>query len=285
MADPGELLEQWILRQAAPDGGAWFSKALEHVGADDGATSLFRHIGFASRKLGRVPLALEADDIVAAEAARTGWRPDRWSLDSAARVALLLHRKPDAGAFFETFEKLCRMGEMQELVAYYQGLPLYPEPSRYRARAAEGLRTNMQVVFEAVAHDNPYPGEQLEEGAWNQMVLKALFIGSRLAPMQGLERRANARLTRMLCDYAHERWAASRTISPELWRCVGRAPDDGAIEDLRRALSDPDPGQRAAAALALWRSEHPGAVAVLVEAPQLRAQIEGGSLSWDTLPS
>ncbi len=45
----------------------------------------------------------------------------------------------------------------------------------------------MRVVFEAVAHRNPYPAEQLPEAAWNQMVLKALFVGSRLAPIVGLD--------------------------------------------------------------------------------------------------
>ena len=67
-----------------------------------------------------------------------------------------------------------------ELVAFYRGLPLYPDQPRYALRAAEGMRTNMKGVFEAVAHRNPYPGEQFPEPAWNQMVLKALFVGSPL---------------------------------------------------------------------------------------------------------
>lgn len=284
MATPGELLESWALRQASQAGGGWLTAALESTASDPTAKTLFRHIGFASRKLGREPLKLSAEDRAAADTARRGWRPEHWSLDAAARVALLLRISADAGAFHETFERLCRMGEMQELVAYYRGLPLYPEPERYRARAAEGLRTNMQVVFEAVAHHNPYPSEQLDEGAWNQMVLKALFIGSALAPMQGLERRANPQLTRMLCDYAHERWAASRTISPELWRCVGAAADDAAVGDLARALQDESPDQRKAAALALHGSGHSRAAELLATADDLRAQIEAGSLSWETLP-
>ena len=214
MSEPASLLQAWVLRQASESGRTWWTAALQRVADDPTPKALFGSIGFCSRRLGRGGLELTDDDVAQAEAARTGWRPDRWSIDAAARVALLLALPPEPEAFFATFEKLCRMGEMQELVAYYGGLPLYPNPERYRARAAEGLRTNMQVVFEAVAHHNPYPAEQLDEGAWNQMVLKALFIGSALHPIQGLERRANPRLTRMLCDYAHERWAASPHDQP-----------------------------------------------------------------------
>ena len=71
----------------------------------------------------------------------------------------------------------------------------------------------MRPVFEAVAHRNPYPARHFDESAWNHLVLKALFIGSTLAPIEELDARANPTLMRMLCDYAHERWAAGRTIS------------------------------------------------------------------------
>jgi hypothetical protein len=283
MASAGAMLESWVLQQASESGREWMGHSLQRIADEPTPKSLFATIGFCSRRLGRDGLALTQAQVQEAQQLRAGWRPDRWSIDAAARVALLLRLPPDPGAFFDTFEKLCRMGEMQELVAYYGGLPLYPEPERYRARAAEGLRTNMQVVFEAVAHENPYPSEQLDEGAWNQMVLKALFIGSALHPIQGLERRANPRLTRMLCDYAHERWAAHRTISPELWRCVGAAADDAAVDDLAHALADEDDRQRDAAALALHGCGHPRAAALLAEHEDIRRRIETGELAWSTL--
>lgn len=65
------------------------------------------------------------------------------------------------------------------------GLPLYPEPADIEPWVGEGLRTNMRSVFEAIAHENPYPMHYLDTHRWNHMVLKALFVGSRLAPIEG----------------------------------------------------------------------------------------------------
>ena len=131
------------------------------------------------------------------------------------------------------------------------------------ARCREGLRSNITPVFCAVAHRNPYPVEQLAEDAWNQMVLKALFVGAELDPIEGLDARANPALSRMLCDYAHERWSAGRTISPELWRCVGPHADDAAVADLERALETSDDATRAAVLATLKTCPHPRAKELL----------------------
>jgi len=66
---------------------------------------------------------------------------------------------------------------------------------------------------------NPYPADYFDDLAWNQMVLKALFVGS-LHLIYGLDTRANSH-TSDGNDYAHERWAAKRSVSPEIWRLVG----------------------------------------------------------------
>ena len=99
------------------------------------------------------------------------------------------------------------------------------------------MRSAVKPVFEAVAHRSPYPREIFDESAWNQMVLKALFIGSELAPIQGLDERANPDLAEVLLDYAHERWAAGRSVSPELWRCVGPFAHGRALKDLERVAA------------------------------------------------
>ena len=82
-------------------------------------------------------------------------------------------------------------------------------------------------------------------------MLKALFIDSTLAPIQRLDERANPDLAEMLVDYAHERWAAGRPVSPELWRCVGPYADERALADLERVLSTGTPEERTAAKAAI----------------------------------
>jgi hypothetical protein len=141
----------------------------------------------------------------------------------------------------------------------------------------------MKAVFEAVAHRNPYPKEQLSEPAWNQMVLKALFVGSVLHPIQGLDERANPALMRMLCDYAHERWAAARPVSPELWRCVGRYADSAAIADLQRVLEAGTAPERQAAALALADSPNLAAGKVLASDRSLQRAVASGTFTWNSI--
>jgi hypothetical protein len=187
--------------------------------------TLFMAISLVPRKIGKDDLVLDDTDLEAATDTRAGWTPVGWSVDQAARLLLLLNTDGPETEFARRLEQLCTTADVGELVTFYRGLPLYPGQPRYVRRAAEGVRSNMKAVFEAVAHHNPYPAEQFDEGAWNQMVLKALFIGSSLQPITGLDERANPTLMRMLCDYAHERWAAGRNVSPELWRCVGPVPD------------------------------------------------------------
>jgi hypothetical protein len=280
---PAELLKGWLRRQLPGDAADWLEAQALAVGGAASDRALFLAISLVHRRIGKADLALSAADMAAAEAARPGWRPAGCSLDQAARIFLLLAAGGSGGRFAERLEQLFATADVGELIAFYRGLPLYPEQPRYVERAAEGVRTNMKAVFEAVAHNNPYPSEQFSESRWNQMVVKALFIGSTLYPVEGLERRWNPDLTRMLCDYAHERWAAGRKVSYELWRGVGRHADKAAIDDLARVLDSGAPVERQAAALALGESSHREAASILGRDQNLAAAVRGGQISWDGL--
>lgn len=263
---------------------AWFTDAVAKVSADPTDRVVNMAVSVVTRKLGKADLDLTPEDFAQAAGTRPGWVPLDWSVDQAARVTLLLASfDGDAQKFLERFIQLCRTADVGELAAFYRGLPLYPEQAMFKAQAAEGLRTNIRAVFEAIAHNNPYASEHFAEGAWNQMVLKALFVGATLYPIVGLDNRANTDLSHMLCDYAEERWSASRAISPELWRCVAMAYDERSASCLERALAGPDPRCGQGAALALSASPNPQAHQLLTRSPALQAQVEDGALNWPNL--
>ena len=89
-------------------------------------------------------------------------------------------------------------------------LKALPYPDELTARAAEGIRTNITDVFNAVALRNPFPADFFDDDAWNQVILKTLFVGSPVYLIQGVDKRRNEPLARMLVEYAHERWSAGR---------------------------------------------------------------------------
>jgi hypothetical protein len=280
---PLDLLTMWLERQLPGPARAWFEQQMAALGPDTADRELYLALGLAPRKLGKGDLALVPADFQAADQARAGFDPSGLSVDQAARIAILLKAGGTGERFAERFKQLCRTADVSEQVAFYRGLPLYPDPAMLEAQAGEAARTNMRSVFEALAHRSPFPVEQFDDNRWNHMVLKALFIGSRLFPIQGLDARANAGLARILRDYAHERWAAGRPVTPELWRCVGKFADEGGLKDLARALNGEDRLERQGAVLALADCPKPEAKALLETAPDLAEAIAAGKLSWESL--
>jgi hypothetical protein len=276
------LLERWIERAITAEALGWFRQTLEGL-AQNSPGALTRALALAPRRLGKADLPLAAADFRLAGEVRAGFDPTGLSADQAGRAAFLLASYRDAGSFAHTLKTLTRTADLAELVAFYRALALLPVSKDLTRRAAEGLRSGMKPVFEAMAHRNPYPREAFDQDAWNQMVLKALFIGSELNPIQGLDGRANPDLSIMLIDYAHERWAAHRPVSIELWRGLGRHVDDRGLTTLERLLASANQWEQVAAVLALKACDHPRARDLLTSASDLVLEIETGNITWHIL--
>jgi hypothetical protein len=277
---PAALLHLWLERRLDAAGTRWLREAVATLSDGGADRELYRSVSLVSRRLGKAALRLDRAELDMAATARQGWDPSTWTVDQAARVCLLLAPASDGDGFVRRLDQLCATADVDELVAFYRGLPLYPDPPRHGLRAAEGLRSNMKVVFEAVAHHNPYPAEQLSQEAWNQMVLKALFVGSTLHAIVGLDRRANAALAHMLGDYARERWAARRPVNPELWRCVGPFASGPLLESLERVLDTGSAAERAAAVLALRSARDEQAGRLLERHAALRDTVSARGIDW-----
>ncbi len=230
-------------------------------------------ISLASRYARRKPLALSLAECEVAGESITGWNPERWNLLELLRVALILaHPDLMEYSFAEALEDCFRYADEGELCALYRSLALLPDGERFCRRGAEGCRTNMISVFEAVACDTPYPVRHFDDIAWRQLVIKTVFIDAPLWRVYGLDTRLSPELTRMALDLADERRSAGRLIPPQLWLCLGKYGGDRSADALEKELQVSSPAAHQAALLALGRA---GAISQL----QRLMQTETDSLS------
>lgn len=236
------------------------------------------------RKTGRAIIHFTKEQAGSLSLARPHFTIDNWTTDRLCRVWLLLHinsaKKAD---YFSAVENLFLAAEMNELVALYSSLPVLQYPELWRGRSSEGIRSNIGIVLEAIICNNPYPSEQLSEAAWNQLVMKAFFTDKPIQQIIGLDQRINKELTNMLSDYANERWAASRTVNPQLWRCVGKFIDEKNFSNIQRIFHSTDEIEKEAAGLACYDSTYPAAKELLNQNDSLRLKIEAGEISWNNL--
>jgi hypothetical protein len=75
-------------------------------------------------------------------------------------------------------------------------------------------------VFEAIAHDNPYPAAYFPDAAFDQLVLKAIFLGVPVDRIVGLGERVTEVTARMARDYADERRAAGRDVPDDVGKIL-----------------------------------------------------------------
>ncbi len=262
MSDAVTLLTQVLRASIADEQWQWLDSQRHALPADSSNKTLHITLGLIPRKLGRADLNVNPQQCREAREYLAGWNLEHWSVDTAARVLVINDLANNRhNSFSATYTDLCRTADLNEQIALYRATCLLEPNEALDAALGEGLRTSIQSVFEAIAHHNPYPKNAFDAHRWNHMVLKALFIESTLHPIVGLDERANPELAAILCDYAHERWAANRPVTPELWRCVGPfATTDSLLKDLHKALNDSTPGSTEGALLALSSCPHPDAL-------------------------
>jgi hypothetical protein len=235
------------------------------------------------RKTGKLSVAINEDQQKALDTAGYGYIRN-WTIDRLSRVWLLSNLNlPNKEQLYTTLERLFLSAEVNEAVALYSALPFLPYPEIWVKRCAEGIRSNIGSVLEAIMENNPYPAAHLDEAAWNQLVLKAFFTEKNIKMIVGLDERANLQLALTLVDYAKERWAAGRQVNPQLWRMVGRFINAEIFEDLKIGLQHYDQTEQRAIALAVAESEYQAAKDYINTFPELKLALAGGSLNWNSL--
>ncbi len=234
------------------------------------------------RKTGKGIITITPSDEQFIREIKPGWSLKGWTADRLSRVCFLMHLDSiEEDKYFKTIENLFLAAEMTELVALYSALPVLAYPEIWKNRCAEGIRSNIGTVLEAIMYENPYPADHLDEQAWNQLVMKAFFTDKNVNRIYGYDIRANAELAIILSDYAHERWAAGRKVNPLLWRSTSNFIDSRLKKDLEKALSEGDLKEKQAAALTIFNSNSTEAKELLSNYSELVSAIEKKELTWD----
>lgn len=276
-----KLLKSILQKNLAPEAWKWLEQEGQSA-ATKGEPSRF-NIAFVAmpRKTGKGPVNITSQEENELKNLRKDLQIQGWTADRLSRVWLLMQLDTrEKEKYTAAIENLFLNAEMGELVALYSSLPLLAYPDSWKKRCAEGIRSNIGQVLEAIICNNPYPSEHLDEAAWNQLVLKAIFTEKPVLAITGLKKRMNRNLAASLSDYAHERWAAHRPVNPLLWMFVSPFINGDNFSDIQRVFRSGDAAEREAAAMACYESPYEPARMLLEGDPELKGKIEKGEISW-----
>lgn len=274
-------LEQIIKRQAAADSYTWLQEKVAAINQPAQFNLAFAAI---PRKTGKAIVHLSEEEKATIQQLRRGFSIEGWTIDRLCRVWLLMQLDAaDKETYLRTIENLFLTADMNEQVALYSALPVLDYPEHWQKRCAEGIRSNIGDVLQAIMCNNPYPAEQLPQPAWNQLVMKAVFTEKPVQQIIGLDGRRNEELAHILSDYAHERWAAHRTVNPLLWRCVAPFVDEKIFRDIERIADAENRAEQMAAALVCMESDYPPAKNLIKEHAALQALATYPSLNWEAV--
>jgi len=274
------LLREVIHSNLSPEAWDWLNEKL--LSAD--VSQINTAFAIMPRKTGKSTIQINQDLISKIDDLKPGFTIENWTIDRLSRLCLLMHLDPsDQSKYFKTIENLFLAAEVSELIALYSSLPVLAWPELWKLRCAEGIRSNIGLVLEAIMYHNPYPEKYLDKNAWNQLILKAFFTDKDITQIPGIDDRANIELALTLKDYAHERWAAKRKINPFLWRFTSKFLEKGLLDDLKRVLLEGNLREKQAAALTLFQSGSSLALEVLKTYPELLRSIENNELNWTNL--
>jgi hypothetical protein len=213
-----------------------------------------------------------------------GYSVEDWGIVRLSRVWLLsCLDTANKEEYCRHLETLFDTAEMNEMVALYSALPLLEYPEKWLFRATDAVRSNMGVVFDAVALKNPYPTKHFTELAWNQLVLKAIFNDKPIHFIVGLEERVNENLAFTLSDFAHERWAAGRTVPAQVWRLVSKFLNEELLSDMEHLFRSKSLEDQQAAALTCHHSDYEPAKQLLAQYPDLEKNVHHNQLTWTHL--
>ncbi len=271
---------------AEGDNWSWLEQQLETLSANPETRKLYMTYTLIGRKFSGSSVNWEAVKPSDSEAFLPAYLlMHKPGMRELARIYLLVGVLESNEAFYsDKVAKIIELADTSELVAFLRFLPVLPGCEAFSFAAVEALRTNIATVFDAIALDNPYPACHFNDQQWNQMYLKAAFMQRDLGRIMDISNRANASLARIISDYAHERWAASRDVDPMFWQPVGQFLNEDLLGDMERLLHSENPAEQRAGFLSCLTSDNPQAKK-LIAGHSLATTYEKEPFTWTTLNS
>ena len=196
----------------------WINSKTAIISETNSGSKFGVFFSLASRFINNEQPVWDKSDLEKLEKIYPGFENASWSKLNMARV--LLMTALDISVNKKILINFFEIAEMKEQTSLYKGLYVLLNASEFEGQYAEGIRTNMVNVFDAIACGNPFAKAYLQEDAWNQLVLKSLFLDRKLYTIQGIDQGKNENLANMLQDFVKERWAAGRQVSFEIWRMI-----------------------------------------------------------------
>jgi hypothetical protein len=268
---------------ASASGLVWLKQALETVVASERIEEdLGLYSAMAKRKLGTARLQH-------AQVIDTTFSPldiQRWSAAEAGRLVLLIgavkHHPDMTESLIRTYY---RMGDESERIALVRGLIFFAPGVYLTELALDAGRTNSLNILAALILDNPYPASFFSTQAFNQMVLKGLFLGLAIERVVGIEQRANTDLSRMCENYVVEREVAGRTVPEDIWLAIAPFASEQGRGQMIKYLDNEAIGHRYYCTLSLCQqlSKDPSLKSLLEEHLRIEKNTMIRKLLQDTL--
>ncbi|MEA5260521.1 EboA domain-containing protein [Arcicella aquatica] len=207
-----------------------------------------------------------------------------WTMDRLTRVHLLLSIPHDSEeTYLKNINSLFDTAEINEAVALYSALPYLAFPQKWVYRATEAVRSNIGLIFDSLAFRNTFASTYFSEAEWNQLVLKCIFNDKPIHLIHGLTERANQKLADTLSDFAHERWAAGRTVPAQVWRLVIQFLNESLLKDIEKLLLTDSQQNQIAAILVCKETTFEPAKSLLEKYSTLVEGLDSQRIYWKTL--
>ena len=276
-----EDIQNIVIKYGKPESIAWLKDKIEKMAGNKSSKDLFMTYSLLNVKFSALkPISFEDLDNDCSHY----FNAHKANILQVARIFLLSEvLSQDIEFYTPKVANIIQVADTGELETFLKYLVLLPNPEAYKQTAVEALRTNIAIIFDAISLNNPYPAKYFNDQQWNQMYLKAAFMERDLSQIESVDERANEDLTRIISDYAHERWAASRKIDPMFWRPVSKFLNEKLLNDMNTLLESEDVIENKSGALCCYYSENDKAIALLNNKPELKHRVADGQISWNTI--